>query len=133
MAVPVCNDVNLKSGAVCYLTNVINPTQQKALLIYAKALELAAIGGTNYANALATGLVSDAVSMTCGMDEANRDAARVNLAFINAANAGAAVPGSINAKLIAVRCLEHIDPKVLDSMDLLLTCRLGIHADYPQA
>lgn len=125
---PTCNAVTLKSGAACYLFGPLTPFQQKALIIYAKALELAAIGGADYTASLSTTLLSDANSATCGMDEANRIAARVNLALFYAAEAGATVPAALNTKMNAIRCLAEADQHALDEADLWLTCQLGTHA-----
>jgi hypothetical protein len=102
--------------------------QQKALIIYAKVLELAAVGGTDYSSAISTTLVSDALSTTCGMNDGDLEAALVNINFLNAEAAGATVPASLNAKMNAVRCLIAVDEALLNKLDLFLTCQLGEHA-----
>lgn len=132
MAAPICDNASLRTGAVCFINGPQSPFQQKALLVYAKALQLAAIGGTDYTEVLSTTLLADASALACGMDEPHRIAAYINLAFLNAASAGATVPASIQDKADAVRCLINADPEALDEADLLLTCQLGYSAAYPQ-
>jgi hypothetical protein len=119
----------LVTNAACYVSpSQIDPKQQRALLIYARVLELAAVGGTNYAAVMATTLVSDAATLTCGMSQPQKVAAALNLAFVNAATAGASVPSTLTAKLAAIACLVNLDPALLDDIDLMLTCKLGAHA-----
>lgn len=132
---PICNADTFVRQASCYLVPPLNEAQQKALIVYAKVLELAAIGGSNYTNQLTGSLITDAKSATCGMKQENRDAARVNIAFRNADEAGAPIPLTLQAKLAAVRCLVEAnaaDGGLLDEMDLLLTCKLGRAMAYPQ-
>lgn len=101
-------------------------------MIYAKALELAALGGTNYLSSLTTTLLSDAATLACGMGEENRRASKIHLAFVAAAAAGASVPATMNLKQAQINCLVEVDQKALDEADLLLTCKLGVHKSYPQ-
>lgn len=129
MANPTCSNTQFVDDATCYQKHILNARQQKALLIYAKALELAAIGGTNYNAVLATTLVDDA---PCWLTEDQKIAGRVNLAFVNAAAAGATVPSDLDDKMAAIKCIMLVDPEKLDAMDLWLTCQLGRHKAYPQ-
>jgi hypothetical protein len=131
MANPSCSKTSLTTS--CYRTpGSISEKQQKALIVYAKALQLAAIGGTNYLSILSTMLFSDAATMLCGFDEADRDAARVHLEFVKAAAAGASVPATINLKQAQINCLVEADDKQLDEADVMLTCKLGVSKAYPQ-
>jgi len=131
MANPTCSAASLATTS--YISpGAISPQQQKALMVYAKALQLAAIGGKNYLSALTTALLSDAATLTCGMGEEDRRAARIHLAFVNAAAAGASVPATINLKQAQINCLVEVDQKALDEADLLLTCALGRAKAYPQ-
>lgn len=129
MAAPVCTAAELE--APCLLVPPLAEKQQKTALIYAMALELAALGGTDYTAALSTTLLSDAASLACGMDEPHRMAALVKIAFNNAESAGASIPGEI-AVTEAASCLSEADTKALDEAYLLLSCLLGRHAAYPQ-
>jgi len=79
------------TDAACYTQLTLDKQRQKALLAYAMALELAAIGGTNYTSVLTTTLIEDAVQVVCAITEDQRTAARINLAFVNAAADGASV------------------------------------------
>lgn len=131
MANPICTISSLTNN--CYLVpTTISPKQEKALKILAKVLELAAIGGTNYSASMTTTLLSDAAALTCGMELADRDAARVHLAFVQAMAAGASVPAGISGKQALINCLVQADDDALDEADLLLTCKLGVHKAYPQ-
>jgi hypothetical protein len=130
MANPSCSQSNLLT--MCYVVpTTISEKQAKALTVYAKALQLAAIGGKDYIGRLGL-LLSDAATLCCGMGEPERDAARIKLAFTNAAAAGAAVPSTINAKQAQINCFVEVDEKALDEADLLLTCALGVNKAYPQ-
>ena len=130
MANPVCSQANLL--APCFLSpGPITPQQQKAFYLYALALELAAIGGTDYIGRLAL-MASDAAALTCGMGEEDRNAARVQQAFTSAAAAGASVPATMNLKMAQISCLVELNQEELDEIDLMLTCKLGRAKAYPQ-
>lgn len=131
MSNPTCTNSSLTAS--CYKTpGAINPTQQKSLLIYAMALELNALGGTNYTNSLSTTLLSDSARLLAGFRQADRDAAAVQIAFNNATAAGASVPSDLNGKIAAVACLSAADPNALDNAYIALLCALGVHKSYPQ-
>lgn len=135
MANPVCTAASLVTAATCYQRQSIQPHQQTALLLYAKVLELAAIGGTDYAATLTSTLLTDTVALVCAMTEDQRRAARVNIAFLNAATAGASVPETLAEKVAAIQCLVQKvedDPAFADMIDLFLTCALGVHKAYVQ-
>jgi hypothetical protein len=130
MAAPACSQANLL--APCFLSpGPITPQQQKAFLIYAKMLQLAILGGTDYVGRLAL-LVQDASTLTCGMSEEDIRAAFVQIAFNNATSAGANVPATMNGKQAAINCMVELDQKRLEEIDLLLTCKLGVNKAYPQ-
>lgn len=134
MANPTCTKATLSgSAAACYgVPANLSPKQAKALDLYAKVLELAAIGGTNYLTLLTSTLLSDAATMTCGMEQADRDAARLVIAFNNAAAAGATVPSTMAGKLDIAKCLVEATDKQLDEALVLLLCQLGRAKAYPQ-
>lgn len=128
---PECTSTQVVDQAACYLESAIRPSQRRALYLYARVLELAAIGGTDYASALTTTLLTDAQGMTCRLNEDQIAAAKTNLAFINAAAAGASVPSTLAEKMEIVKCLDDLaqnDPQLTDLVDLFLTCQLGEHA-----
>lgn len=132
MANPTCSATTLVTEAASYRLGVLNPKQQKALLLYAKALELAAIDGTDYTSVMDSTLLSAAASLEIGLSPDDRTAARIALAFTNATAGGASVPATLQAKLEAVANLVNADDDLLDRADVLLTCNLGVHKDYPQ-
>ncbi len=106
--------------------------QQKAMLLYARVLELAAIGGTDYTAALTTTLTTDAACPPSSADDIR--AANIAIAFANATTAGASVPDTLAAKMSAIRCLQHVPGGMatLDRYLLLVTCKLGVHKAYVQ-
>lgn len=129
MANPTCSNTQFVDDATCYQKHILNAKQQKALLIYAKALELAAIGGTDYTDALSTTLVEDA---PCWLTVDQKIAATINVAFVNAAGSGATVPADLDDKIAAIKCLLLVDPEKMDAILLWLTCQLGKHKAYVQ-
>ncbi len=130
MAAPTCTKAGL--SASCYKTpGAITPRQVKTLTIYAKVLQLAAIGGTDYRSLLATTLLSDAATLTCGFDKSDLDAAMVQIAYNNATTAGASV-GTLATQVNNARCLEQATEDQLDEALVLLQCKLGVHKAYPQ-
>lgn len=130
MPAPFCSQSDLL--APCFLSpGPITPQQQKAFTIYAKALELSAIGGTDYIGRLAL-MVQDAQTLTCGMGEEDIRAAFVQIAFNNATAVGAPVPATMNGKQAAINCFIELDQLLLEEIDLMLTCKLGRHKTYPQ-
>jgi hypothetical protein len=129
---PVCSNQTLITDAACYVIPDISPAAQKALLIYAKVLQLAAMGGTDYTSSINTTLVSDAATLTCNMAPNQNDAARVALAFTNAAAKGASVPATMTLKMAQIACIVNLDPQTLDDIDLLLTCKFGQQKSYIQ-
>lgn len=132
MANPTCSATTFNTNASCYNLNTLNEAQQWSLLVYAKVLELAAIGGTDYTNALKTDLQTD--SACPPQNRADIMAAQVNVAFNNAADAGASIPATVSDALSLAACLQYVPGGVerLQRIDLLLNCKLGVHKSYPQ-
>jgi len=113
------------TASSCYRQSSLILSQQKALLLYAKMLELAAIGGTDYTDDLDGLLVA---SICPPAFENNIEAAYLSIAFNNAIAAGAVVPSTIAGKMISATCLTSIPMATLDQIELLLTSLLGVHA-----
>ena len=132
MANPICTATTLITNGACYRQSSINPIQQKALLIYAKVLELAAIGGIDYTAELVGDLLTDSACPPTEPD--NIRAANVAVAFANATSAGATVPDTIQTKIDAVKCLQNVSGGLerLEQIDLLLNCQLGRAKSYVQ-
>ena len=116
-------------GASDYTQHFCNPHMQEALNVYAMALELAAVGGTDYSSDLESLIAaSDAVSNYMNPDQLR--AAEVNINFQNATNAGASVPSAIGDKLEACKTLLHYDlPRVLRAKQFLKGS-LGYHSSF---
>jgi len=128
MAIQSCPITKFVDDAVCYGMHKLNPAEQKALLIYAYALELKAIGGADYTNALSTTLQTDAACLY-KLNADQRMAGFVNVAFVEAIAAGAdGTPAALNDKLDAVKCLKLVPMERLDALLLYLTCLLGPEA-----
>ncbi len=129
MANPTCTTSGLTAS--CFRVPFLSPKQQKALLIQAKRLQLAALGGTDYVGRDAL-MLADANTLTCGMRKPDLDAAMVQVAYNNATAAGAVVPATLEAKLAQVTCLLEATEDQLDETLVLLQCKLGVHKAYPQ-
>ena len=138
MANPVCSDASLITNAACYRQSVLNPIQQKSMLLLAKLLELDAIGGTSYF----TGGDPQTLDLASLMEDTECQpvlpdhirAALVNIAFLNAVTAGADVPDTLATKMTAIACLQAVPGGLarLEQIDLHVTCGLGVHKDYVQ-
>jgi hypothetical protein len=133
MANPVCTSTSFKITGGAYSGRVIDPRQRTALRVYARILQLLAIGGTDYTlDAGYNQLVQDAATICAGMTQEARDDARVAIDFANATTAGASVPATLDLQLAALGQLVALDPKALDECMLLLSCKLGVSKAYVQ-
>jgi hypothetical protein len=132
VANPTCDTTTLVTNAVCYRRkNIGDPIRQMALLVYGMVLELDAIGGTDYTDELTGTLLEDAA---CDFTKDERVAGLIARQFANAIAAGASVPDTVDDKVEAIACLEHV-PGGMDKLEqiyLLLFCRLGVHKAYVQ-
>lgn len=131
MADPTCTAATLSDSACYRLKNIGDPIRQMALLVYGMALELDAIGGTDYVTDLPVTLMEQAA---CQFTRDERVAGLIARQFANAEEAGATVPADINDKVAAIACLEHVPGGMakLEMAYLWLFCELGRHEDYPQ-
>ena len=73
-------------------------------------------------------LLQDAATLCCGMTQPYRDAARVQIAYNNANDAGGRPPAGINDQQAEINCIVEWTDQQMDEADLLLTCALGAHA-----
>lgn len=131
MSAPVCTRATLISGSACYRAPRLSTHDQTTRLVYFKMLELAAIGGTNYANAVNT-LFVDANNLSCGMQPDDFIAADIRIAENKAIAAGATIPATGDAIADAIKCLKKFDDFQLKQANLLLDCLLGVSKAYPQ-
>lgn len=134
MANPVCTTDTLSEINPGFGFQGLNPRQYEAAMIYFMVLELAANGGTNYASAMNTTLISDTVSFIGQADPNQRRIAWLNVVRNNAISAGATVPSEALWKTInsLTGCCFQNESVDMDAVMLFLTCKLGRHADYPQ-
>lgn len=108
----------------------MNPRQQKAALAYFKVQELAAIGGTDYRNVMATTLISDSKSLE-KLSPDQRIVALIQIARNSAVLNGAVVAASPTLVNQATACCVQAAPN-LDLVNLWLECQLGRRKVYPQ-
>lgn len=106
--------------------------QFNAAAIYFMVLELAANGGTDYSATMTTDLVEDAIALTGRMDASQKRQALLNILANNAESAGATVPTTLSEINDATGCCFQAQTVDFESIMLLLLCKLGRHADYPQ-
>lgn len=112
---------------------VFPANQRKALGIYFMALELAALGGTDYTDQLGPDgeLATDSVCLR-SLSPEQKEVAELLVQQGNASDAGATVPDTQAGLASAIACLQNQDAAMLDAMALNLMCQLGRHAAYPQ-
>lgn len=131
MANPQCDRSTLFSTNPSFGLAGLDDNQFKAAVIYFLSNELSVIGGTDYTNQFTGTLVADATEFIGQADPNQFKIGLLQILYNNAVNAGATVssdPSTINA---ATRCCLQSSP-LMDAMILLLLCKLGYHADYPQ-
>ncbi len=102
--------------------------ERKALMVYLKALELEALGGTDYTDPAVLNLAAACYEVLTA------DAMAVGQLVIqsgNADDAGATIP--TNAEVpAAIACFKNYTLNQLNAMELFLDCALGRHAAMPQ-
>ena len=132
MANPTCNATTLITNGAPYKLSTIDSVRRKALRIYAMALELDALGGTDYTTELTGELLADSKGPPSLPNEV--EAALVAIAFDRATAAGASVPATLNEKLAVVKALIHVPGgcERLDNITAWLECSLGVHKSFPQ-
>jgi hypothetical protein len=131
MANPTCTTTVWVENAADYTQHFINTKQQKCLELHAMALELAAIGGTDYTADL-TALITAAEELAGFMSCDQITAANVSICYANAAEAGALVPAATNDKIAAIKELVLYDDERLKRAWTLLRCKLGRAEAYEQ-
>jgi hypothetical protein len=135
----------------------LSDDQQQALLLYAKILELKAIGGTDYTPSLmgqsgTPQIVQDALTLFNGFTADQLTCGLINLNFIRANAAGATVPGGANTPgnvAVGLQLAQlgnffftaigfnpnnagQVNPVILQKIFTLLEGKLGVHKAYPQ-
>lgn len=125
-----CLDSYYLSQSACF--KQLSTHDQQALMVYFKAAELAALGGTNYLAALSTTLVTDAACAYNKLNPSQYVLAELVIEQGNANDAGAATSTDIQVLSGLIKCLKNQNETMLKAMDLVLTCKLGRHAALPQ-
>jgi hypothetical protein len=135
MANPTCTVAQFTSSAIAPCLKKFDRTERLSLLIYFNALELAAIGGTNY-NAQLGHAGTLMTSAECYKQELSKQNPVVIpsipylvIAYNNAINAGASVATDLTA---AIACNKDFTLQQKAAQALLLACSLGSHKAYPQ-
>lgn len=132
MATPTCTVESLTTAAACYKN--FNSADRSSILIYFKALELAANGGTNYSAQLGQGgqLMDDA---KCYRNLNNPmcppNAFQLVLAYNQAVAAGAAPASTPDTIAAAIACNSLFTIEDKSAQRLLLECALGTHRNPP--
>lgn len=130
MANPTCTAATLVEASPCLDDSVLPVPWQQAIRIWFMVKELQALGGTNYSASLNTTLISDAVTLAKTMDKSMRRTALMTIYKNNAIAAGASIPSDSNTLRDNVKCFVYYPD--LNSLELLLLCKLGTHKAYPQ-
>jgi len=111
-------------------------------MVFFKASELNAIGGTNYLSGLtspaAGGLIGDTTALmdekTSLDDIGTRTIGTFEIAVAHntaVASGGTTIVG-IQTRMQQIKCLINVRESMLDRMIVFLDCQLGVHKSYPQ-
>lgn len=129
-SISACTRATFTEDSVCL--SRYDSHQQKALMVYFMAAELAALGGTDYTRELGPdGSLAPASACLRDLTPYQRDLARLLIAQNNAADSGVILPADA-ALPDEIKCLELQTSAMLDAMELTLLCLLGRHAAWPQ-
>ena len=135
MANPTCSVAQFTSSAIAPCLKKFDRSERLSLLVYFNALELAAIGGTNY-NAQLGHSGSLMAAAICYQEELAMQNPVVIpsipylvIAYNNARNAGGSVATDLAA---AIACNKDFTLQQKAAQALLLACSLGSHKAYPQ-
>jgi hypothetical protein len=133
---PTCTIASLVETFPQFQFPTLSDHQKMALLVYLNAIELQAVGGTNYISSLTTTLITDSKifnnlsndQLGVGIvGEPFTGVATLAIAYNNATNAGGAPPTNQNAVAAAIHELVHATSRELAQAYLLLQCKLGRH------
>ena len=136
MPAPICTFQQLvQSSTSACIRDKLSPRQRQLFRIYFNAVELSAIGGTNYLTGMNVGsstpqIITDAVALARTLNLAERDTMDTAIDLQNAQNAGGSPLTDTSSILAAVSCIQNYPD--YESIRLLLKCQLGYHETYPQ-
>ena len=128
MPAPICTAASLMSGTACFRGTREGNLRKR---VYAKAVQLKAIGGTDYTSGLSTTLVS-AVSCLIPLYPDQRDSIRTVIEYNKASNAGATISSNPSTVAASTECLKSVPSNTLEVMEIFLDCQLGRGKAYPQ-
>lgn len=140
MSAPVCTVAQFTSSTIAASLGAMSRPQRLAAVIYFNALELTAIGGTNYSSNLGTSgsLMAAAKCIHQQLVEQGLitiqypSIAQGVIAYNNAVNAGGAPASDVNLLSAAIVCLVNFTDAQKMAQYILLQCALGSHKAYPQ-
>ncbi len=98
-----CNVNGLLRAATCFQDKCMSDGDRKAIMIYARIKNLAAIGGTDYSANLKQLMIDSATWRKRAEDELR--AIAVYMALENAINDGASINLNVNSLATAAKCL----------------------------
>lgn len=107
----------------------LNPKQQLALKAHAMAIELAAIGGTDYTSDFES-LIQASDTLNHWINPDQMMAAEIAIHYANATNAGGSPPAAIGDKLEEAKKLICYDEGRLKKAVVYLTGALGYHSSF---
>ncbi len=98
-----CNVNGLLRAATCFQDKCMSDGDRKAVMIYARTKNLAALGGTNYTSNLKQ-LMIDSVTWRKRAEDQLK-AIKVYITLENAINNGASINLNVNSLMTAAKCL----------------------------
>jgi hypothetical protein len=127
---PECTNDTIFTGQACFVP-FAGTDDLKSILIYLNAVELAAIGGTNYLEGLGSGgtLMADATCLlNLDLQTCLPPIPYLVIAYNNAVAAGGSPVSSRTELAEVIACNKNFTPGQKDAQLLWLTCQLGHHA-----
>lgn len=107
-----CNVNGLLRAATCFQDKCMSDGDRKAVMIYARTKNLAALGGTNYTSNLKQ-LMIDSVTWRKRAEDQLK-AIKVYITLENAINNGASINLNVNSLMTAAKCMG---PKCIGNED----------------
>jgi len=126
---PECTIDTFFTGQACFIP-FAGSEDLKSILIYLSAVELAAVGGTDYTEELGSGgdLMADATCfLNLDLQTCLPPIPYLVVAYNNAVAAGGSPVSSRTELATAIACNKNFTPGQHDAQLLWLTCQLGSH------
>lgn len=138
MANPTCTPALLINSAIAACFENFNRSERLSILVYLNALELAAIGGTNYNAQLGHNGALNLAAECYRKQLFGKNPVVIPsipylvIAFNAATNSGGAPASTKSALSAAIACNKDFTLQQKAAQALLLACLLGSHKSYPQ-